>query len=166
MGAMLRGKKANKGIIIIFFVIAIGAGALSACASALPTQDTDCLPTVGEKAAQTAVSMIGRPYRYRGETPKGFDCSGLVRYSYLAAGIDVPHGTKSLMKITKTLSMADAQTGDLLFFEERGKKYSHVGIYLGGDVFVHAPGAGGKVKTESLQDPHWKKSFLEVRRFN
>jgi murein DD-endopeptidase len=166
MGVMLRGKKANKGIIVIFFVIAIGAGALSACASALPTQETDSSPTAGEKAAQTAVSMIGRPYRYRGDSPKGFDCSGLVKYSYLTAGIDVPHGTKSLMKVTKTLSMADAQTGDLLFFEERGKKYSHVGIYLGSDVFVHAPGAGGKVKTDSLQDPHWKKSFLEVRRFN
>jgi murein DD-endopeptidase len=166
MDVMLRGRKAHKGILIIFFVIAIAAAALSACASALSTQETDGSPTIGEKAAQTAVSMIGRPYRYRGDSPEGFDCSGLVRYSYLTAGVNVPHGTKSLMKVTKTLSMADARTGDLLFFEERGKKYSHVGIYLGSDVFVHAPGAGGKVKKDNLQDPHWKKSFLEVRRFD
>ena len=110
--------------------------------------------------------MIGRPYRYQGDSPEGFDCSGLVRYSYLAAGIDVPHGTEFLLKVTSPLSMTSARIGDLLFFEEHGKKYSHVGIYLGNDLFVHAPTSGGKVKKDSLQDPHWKKSFLEVRRFN
>lgn len=110
--------------------------------------------------------MIGRPYRYRGDGPEGFDCSGLVRYSYLTAGVDVPHGTEILLKVTSPLSMSSARIGDLLFFEENGKKYSHVGIYLGNDLFVHAPTSGGKVKKDSLQDPHWKKSFLEVRRFN
>jgi len=110
--------------------------------------------------------MIGRPYRYRGDGPEGFDCSGLVRYSYLTAGVDVPHGTEILLKVTSPLSMSSARIGDLLFFEENGKKYSHVGIYLGHDLFVHAPTSGGKVKKDSLRDPHWKKSFLEVRRFN
>jgi murein DD-endopeptidase len=123
-------------------------------------------PEAGEKAAQTAVSMIGRPYRYRGDSPKGFDCSGLVRYSYLTAGFDAPHGTEFLMRVTRSLSMQSARRGDLVFFAENGKKYSHVGIYLGNDLFVHAPGSGGKVKKESLQDPHWKNSFLEVRRFD
>jgi len=87
--------------------------------------------------------MIGRPYKYRGNSPAGFDCSGLVQYSYLAAGLDVPHGTKALMEITLPIDEG-MQIGDLLFFNERGKKYSHVGIYLGDDAFVHAPSTGEK----------------------
>jgi cell wall-associated NlpC family hydrolase len=148
---------------------------LASCASILVKPATSNTPdisekaehidtTIGEKAAFTAVSMIGRPYKYKGNRPAGFDCSGLVQYSYLAAGLDVPHGTKALRAIT--LPTGDnMQIGDLLFFNERGKTYSHVGIYLGGDIFVHAPGTGGQVETESLEDPHWKSSFIEARRF-
>ena len=120
--------------------------------------------TLGEQAAYTAVSMIGRPYKFKGNSPAGFDCSGLVQYSYLAAGLDVPHGTKALKDITLPTGET-MQIGDLLFFNERGKRYSHVGIYLGGDTFVHAPGTGGQVKTENLEDPHWKSSFVDARRF-
>jgi cell wall-associated NlpC family hydrolase len=83
--------------------------------------------------------MIGRPYKYRGDTPEGFDCSGLVRYSYLAAGMDLPHGTGPLSN-------------------------SHVGIYAGDSKFVHAPSSGKKVRMDSLQDGYWKKHFLEARR--
>jgi cell wall-associated NlpC family hydrolase len=155
--------------------LCLGILLLAGCASILvkpATSNTsdnrekaECIaPTIGEKAAFTAVSMIGRPYKYRGNSPAGFDCSGLVQYSYLAAGLDVPHGTKALKAITLPIDET-MQTGDLLFFNERGKTYSHVGIYLGGDTFVHAPGTGRQVETESLEDPHWKSSFVEARRF-
>lgn len=146
---------------VIFCVIILSA---VGCASAPPTQVTRHTPGIGEKAALTAVSMIGRPYKYRGDSPAGFDCSGLVQYSYLAAGLDVPHGTKALMNRTRSID-GNLQTGDLLFFNERGKKYSHVGIYLENDTFVHAPSTGGKVRKESLQDPYWKDHFIEARRF-
>jgi len=138
---------------------------LSGCAT-VPTGPVPENPsTIGEKAALTAVSMIGRPYKYKGDSPAGFDCSGLVQYSYLAAGLDVPHGTKALRN--RTLSIGrNLQTGDLLFFNERGKKSSHVGIYLENDTFVHAPSTGGKVRKDSLQDPYWRSSFVEARRFN
>lgn len=147
---------------------------LAGCASILVKPATSNTPdtsekaehidtTLGEKAAFIAVSMIGRPYKYKGNRPAGFDCSGLVQYSYLAAGLDVPHGTKALRAITLPTG-ENMLIGDLLFFNERGKKYSHVGIYLGGDIFVHAPGTGGQVETESLEDPHWKRSFIEARR--
>jgi cell wall-associated NlpC family hydrolase len=56
--------------------------------------------------------------------------------------------------------------GDLLFFDEKGGKYSHVGIYIGDNRFVHAPSTGKKVRKDSLRDAYWKKSFLEARRFN
>jgi cell wall-associated NlpC family hydrolase len=139
---------------------------LSASCTHAPVRQADGnVPTIGEKAALTAVSMIGRPYKYKGNTPAGFDCSGLVQYSYLAAGMeDLPHGTKALLGLTRSIGK-DMQTGDLLFFNERGKKYSHVGIYLENGTFVHAPGTGGQVKTESLDDPYWQSSFVESRRF-
>ncbi|MGE5173422.1 MAG: C40 family peptidase [Betaproteobacteria bacterium] len=138
---------------------------LVSCSSAPARPVTNYTPTMSEKAANTAVAMIGRPYKYRGDNPEGFDCSGLVRYSYLAAGLSVPHGTKPLRKVTRPVSFQEIRKGDLLFFYERGKKNSHVGIYLEDDIFVHAPSSGGNVKKESLSDPHWKKSFLEARRF-
>lgn len=122
-------------------------------------------PAAGEKAANTAVSMIGRPYKYTGDTPSGFDCSGLVRYSYLTAGMDLPHGTSSLKKITKSVGLSSARRGDLVFFVQEGKKYSHVGIYIGKNSFVHAPSTGGKVRKDSLTDPYWKKHYLDTRRF-
>lgn len=139
----------------------------AACASAPPVKPVaGYTPAIGEKAAKTAVSMIGRPYKFKGDSPEGFDCSGLVQYSYLSAGLEeVPHGTSALRRVTKPVGMKSLRTGDLLFFNERGKKASHVGIFLGGSLFVHAPSTGGKVRKESLEDPYWKKSFLEVRRF-
>jgi len=143
--------------------LAVVVSASCATMPAGPVPDTT--PTIGEKAALTAVSMIGRPYKYKGNTPAGFDCSGLVQYSYLAAGMeDVPHGTKALRKLTRSIG-SDLQAGDLLFFNERGMKYSHVGIYLENDTFVHAPSTGGQVRKESLQDLYYKEHFVDARRF-
>ncbi len=137
---------------------------LSGCAS-FPTQPvTEHTSTTGEKAAKIAETMIGSPYKYKGDNPAGFDCSGLVQYSYQAAGLDVPHGTKALRNRTRAISR-NLQTGDLLFFTERGKKYSHVGIYLENDIFIHAPSTGGKVRKDSLQDPYWKDHFIDARSF-
>ncbi len=138
---------------------------LFACASAPVRPVIGYTPAIGEKAARTAVSMIGRPYKYRGDSPEGFDCSGLVRYSYLAAGLDVPHGTKQLLRTTRSVSMRTVRKGDLLFFDEKGGKYSHVGIYIGHNTFVHAPSTGQKVRKDSLREAYWKKSFIEARRF-
>jgi murein DD-endopeptidase len=152
----------QQGIVygIIFCVILLSA---IGCAT-VPTGPVPDNTTIGEIAALTAVSMIGRPYKYKGDSPAGFDCSGLVQYSYQSAGLDLPHGTKALINRTRSIGR-DLQTGDLLFFTERGKKYSHVGIYLENDSFVHAPGTGGKVRKDSLQDPYWKDHFIEARRF-
>ena len=121
--------------------------------------------SVGDKAAETALTMVGRPYKYKGDSPAGFDCSGLVRYSYLVAGMDVPHGTNALRQHTRPVSDRDMRKGDLLFFHESGKKYSHVGIYEGDGRFVHAPSTGKHVCVDGLQDPYWEKHFLGARRF-
>jgi len=120
---------------------------------------------IGDKAADTALTMVGRPYKYKGDTPAGFDCSGLVRYSYLAAGMNVPHSTRSLRQHTRQVYDREMRKGDLVFFNQSGRKYSHVGIYEGDSRFVHAPSTGKRVRTDSLLDPYWKKHFLGARRF-
>lgn len=148
-------------LILVGFVSMLAAS----CASAPPRPVKGYSPAVGEKAADTAFSMVGKPYKYRGESPSGFDCSGLVRYSYLVAGVDVPHGTKSLMYVTRPVSRSSVRKGDLLFFLQEGKRYSHVGIYIGSDRFVHAPSSGKTVRTDNLTDPYWKKHLLDARRF-
>ena len=141
------------------------AGLLFAGCATTPTKHvTGYSASTGDKAASTALTMIGRPYKFTGDTPAGFDCSGLVRYSYLTAGMDVPHSTNSLKNSTRSVGLRNARKGDLLFFVQEGKKYSHVGIYVGNDQFVHAPSTGGKVRRDSITDPYWKKHYLDTRR--
>jgi murein DD-endopeptidase len=157
-------RAAGRTMIPLSFLVLVsllGAG----CASAPPSGSGRYSQSVGDRAADTALTMLDRPYEYRGETPKGFDCSGLVRYSYLRAGMDVPHGTRALLKRTRSVGRGEARKGDLVFFVQSGKKYSHVGIYLGSGKFVHAPSTGGRVRLDSLDDPYWKKHYLDTRRF-
>lgn len=136
------------------------------CVSAPPRPNGKYSAAAADKAADTALTMVGKPYQYRGDSPKGFDCSGLVRYSYLSAGLDLPHGTGPLMKRTVPILSRDMRRGDLLFFEQSGKKYSHVGILTNKRRFVHAPSTGKRVREESLDDPYWKKHFLGARRIS
>lgn len=136
------------------------------CAHTSPTKHIEEYAfSVSDKAADMALTMVGKPYKYRGDSPAGFDCSGLVRYSYRAAGREVPHGTKALRSATRSISYNEIRKGDLLFFLQGGKKYSHVGIYLNDNLFVHATSTGKTVRMDTLLDPYWGKHFLDARRF-
>lgn len=119
---------------------------------------------IGERAARYALEMKGKPYRYGGNTPHGFDCSGLVQYSYARAGAQVPRTTGALWKASHRVSTRQLRTGDLLFFNQNGKRSSHVAIYLGNDRFVHAPATGKNVSLAHLNDPYWRRHFQGARR--
>lgn len=121
---------------------------------------------VAERAAAHAERMVGRPYRYGGAGPSGFDCSGLVKYSYARAGLDLPHGTHQLWRLSRPVSLRQLRRGDLLFFDQEGRKASHVGIYLGDGRFVHAPSTGRQVYISELADPYWHRHFSSARRLN
>lgn len=153
----------HRSIIIAVFC---GMALLAGCVSAPPRPTGKYSAARADKAADTALAMVGRPYQYQGDSPDGFDCSGLVRYSYLSAGMDLPHGTSLLMKRTIPILARDMRRGDLLFFTQSGKKYSHVGILTTKNRFVHAPSTGKRVREESLDDPYWKKHFLGARRIS
>ena len=123
------------------------------------------LNTASRDATEVATSMIGKPYRYGGSTPQGFDCSGLVYFSFQRAGIKVPRSTERLRKQGQPVAAARAARGDLVFFNQEGRNSSHVGIYLGNNRFVHAPSSGKRVRVDSLTDPYWQKHWVGVRRF-
>ena len=124
-------------------------------------------PATADAAADHAASAVGTPYHYGGNNPTvGFDCSGLVQWSYARAGARLPHGTELLRKFSRPISLRDARRGDLLFFTQLGKSSSHVAIYLGDDRFVHAPSTGKLVYIASLADAYWKKHLDQVRRLS
>jgi len=148
-------------------ILAIAVAGLAGCAGSpeLPQQTkVRASDEVAAKAITYARQMLGKPYMYAGETPAGFDCSGLVKYSYGRAGISLPRDTQSQRRMSVLVSMHSLREGDLLFFDQEGRKNSHVGMYVGNGRFIHAPSSGGKVRTDSLNADFWKKHFVEARR--
>jgi cell wall-associated NlpC family hydrolase len=144
-----------------------GALAFSGCASTphnASTGSTNPAPERADRAASHALKMVGKPYKYGGSSPKGFDCSGLVLYSYKQAGVALPHSTEKQRSTSRLVKVAELRRGDLLFFHQEGKKYGHVAIYAGDGRFVHAPSSGKSVRTDRLDNPYWKKHLSEARR--
>jgi len=138
---------------------------LAACSSA-PVARVDPAPAASDRAAGVAVKMVGKRYRFGGESPStGFDCSGLVQFSYRQAGLAVPRSTEQQLRHSKVVKRAHLRRGDLVFFDQEGKKHSHVGIYLGDGRFVHAPSSGKQVRIDRLDSRYWRAHLSAVRRF-
>ena len=133
---------------------------LGACSSAPKQAEAD----VGARAARHALEMQGKPYRPGGNSPSGFDCSGLVQYSYSQVDLRLPRSTEGLWSGSRAVSRNDIRPGDLLFFHQEGKRNSHVAIYVGNNRFVHAPSSGKRVSTASLTDRYWNQHFSAARR--
>jgi cell wall-associated NlpC family hydrolase len=119
--------------------------------------------SVSQQAASIAARQVGAPYRYGGNAPTGFDCSGLVHYSYLQAGKAVPRTTTQLWGGTSAIHRDEIRPGDILFFRIDGK-VSHVGMYLGDNRFVHAPSTGRSVSIESLNSDFYRSAFIRAGR--
>jgi cell wall-associated NlpC family hydrolase len=114
-----------------------------------------------ETIVETALGQVGRPYRYGGDSPAGFDCSGLVAFSYAEAGIKLPHNTASQRSVGSRIDLGDARPGDLLFYKfNRSPSSLHVAIYLGHGKMVHAPASGKQVSVVHLDDDPWPGRFL------
>lgn len=107
----------------------------------------------------TAKKHLGARYDYGGISSKGFDCSGFVQYVYRENGINLPRSTMGQFKQGKKIDMANAKPGDLLFFRIYHGRISHVGIFVQGSVFIHAPSSGKCVSFADMNIEYWKKSF-------
>ena len=140
---------------------------LSGCASRVSYAQHSSPPDSRQTkhpATAIATKMLGKPYRYGGASPRGFDCSGLVYYAYHKAGYKVPRTSQRQYRDSLPVKRADIREGDLLFFRIEGK-VSHVGVYLGHDNFIHAPSSGKRVSIASLNTPYWKQRLTKAGRF-
>lgn len=108
-----------------------------------------------------ALSLTGIQYKYGGNNPAtGFDCSGFVRYVFHnAANLTLPPTARAISQIGKSVKKDELQPGDLVFFNTLKKAFSHVGIYIGDNKFIHAPSTGKTVRVESMQDNYWASRF-------
>jgi cell wall-associated NlpC family hydrolase len=110
------------------------------------------------QVVSTALTQLGRPYHWGGDHPKeGFDCSGLVHYSYLQAGVSVPRTSREQYRQSRAIRLSQLRPGDLIFFRLKSRRISHVAIYVGDNRFVHAPKTGKDVSFADLDNPYWRK---------
>jgi cell wall-associated NlpC family hydrolase len=122
--------------------------------------------TSGEKVVSIAAGLLGTPYRYGGESPRaGFDCSGLVFYSFEQMGLKVPRTAADQRKAAERIGRGDLEPGDLVFFRSSKGRVDHVGIYAGEGRFIHAPNSGSVVSYAYLDDPYYRTHFVSAGRF-
>ena len=150
------------------------ATVMAACSSSPPRErdwaDAANLNGTESRAQQDvvrrALGYVGVPYRYGGDSAEtGFDCSGLVWRVYRqAAGLRLPRDTYGISRKGVAIPPRELQPGDLVFFNTMKRPYSHVGIYLGEDRFVHAPSSGGSVSVARISDRYWRQRFDGARR--
>jgi cell wall-associated NlpC family hydrolase len=128
-----------------------------------PAVNTVPVASTADKAVQIALQQVGVPYRYGGANPNGFDCSGLVHYSYSRAGKMVPRTTSTLWSGMRPVAADQLRKGDILFFNISGKM-SHVGMYVGAGQFVHAPSSGKSVSVASLRSDFYRRALIRAGR--
>ena len=121
----------------------------------------------GSSVVALAQQYLGTPYVYGGSSASGFDCSGFTMYIFSQVGISLPHGATSQLSYGAEVSRSDLQPGDLVFFQDYGAVASHVGIYIGGDQFIHASSSyynGHCVVTSSLTETYYNNHYYTARR--
>lgn len=129
---------------------------------------TDLGITPREAMVGEALNHLGIRYRYGGNSPdEGFDCSGLVSYvAFRSMGMRLPRSAADIASKGQQIELAELVAGDLVFFNTMGRKYSHVGIYVGDDRFIHSPSAGGVVRVEHMKMAYWSKRYNGARRLD
>lgn len=108
-----------------------------------------------------ALGLIGIDYRFGGKNPeRGLDCSGMVAYIFKnAIGLNLVGNARQIASLARQIDATELRPGDLVFFNIQNRAYSHVGIYIGNNRFVHAPGANGKIKISDLKSGYYSQVF-------
>ena len=126
------------------------------------TQIATVVPTssYGTQVVAIAMSFLGTPYVWGGAAPGGFDCSGLVMYSFAQLGVSLPHSSYAMWNYGVPVPEDELEPGDLVFFDGLG----HVGLYVGGGDYIDAPYTGVDVRIDSLADPWAVANYVGARR--
>ncbi|MDR2695474.1 MAG: C40 family peptidase [Deltaproteobacteria bacterium] len=140
---------------------------LAGCGAHRSSSGSSKTPLAAKKVVESAYSQLGTRYRTGGNSPgKGFDCSGLVQWAYRQQGISLPRITKDQARAGRLVAPREGlQAADILVFKNnRGPHGLHTGLYAGGGRFIHSPGTGKNIRTESLETAYWKNSLIGARR--
>jgi cell wall-associated NlpC family hydrolase len=132
----------------------------------IATASISSIGQFGGELVLRAMNLLGVNYKFGGNTPDtGFDCSGFVRYVVKEAfGLVLPRRSEDISRAGQSISVDQLLPGDLVFFNTLKKTFSHVGIYVGNNQFVHAPSSGGGVRVESIDKNYWQSRFDGARR--
>lgn len=134
-------------------------GAFSAPAAATSSK------LFGKEIVYSAKQHIGLPYVWGGENPnRGFDCSGLVKFTFQEFNINLPHRADLQYNYGQSVSMKDLKPGDIVFFRSGGYPIGHVGIYIGKDQFIHAPRRGKPIQVSPMNKGWYKNRFVGAKR--
>ncbi|MGH8175584.1 MAG: C40 family peptidase [Steroidobacter sp.] len=128
----------------------------SATAPATPLPVVSPALSLGNEIAMRAISLLGAPYKWGGNGPTSFDCSGLVRFVHDQLGIETPRTAAEQFAAARPVQVSGLTPGDLLFFKINGKRVSHVAIYTGEGRFIHAPQTGRPVELRTLDDEYYR----------
>jgi cell wall-associated NlpC family hydrolase len=121
----------------------------------------------GNEVVLFAMALMDSDYRFGGSNPEsGLDCSGMVSYIYQQVlGIRLPHNAAQIARAGREISLSRLSPGDLVFFNTSGQPFSHVGIYIGDDRFIHAPGQDGKIRISNLKSGYFEQRLEAARTF-
>ena len=149
---------------------------LAACGGPAPRPDVStstlsqgslAISEQGNEVALYALGLIDTGYRFGGKNPEaGLDCSGMVSYIYgRAAGLKVQGSAADIARNGRPIERHLLRPGDLVFFNTLNRSFSHVGIYLGDERFIHSPSTNGRVRIDRLNDRYYAQRFEAARTF-
>jgi cell wall-associated NlpC family hydrolase len=152
-----------KNLVLIILLIL-----LSACSSS--PQRSGAVGTSNEttmnELVMYAMSLAETPYHFGGNSPEnGFDCSGFVDHVFHhSLGISLPRTSHEISKVGTPVQKEHLRPGDLVFYNTQHSSYSHVGIYVGENKFVHAPKSGSRIRVEKMNEKYWLNRYNGARR--
>jgi cell wall-associated NlpC family hydrolase len=156
---------------ILLAVTAIGAGGTAIATEQLRQAEEQ--PSFFERYTSAAhdvilhgLKLVGVRYRFGGnDEDKGLDCSGFVRLVFKdSLGTQLPRTAAEMSQVGQRIDTTQLKPGDLVFFNTMRRTFSHVGIYLGDNHFLHAPRTGAEVRVESMEDSYWINRYNGARR--
>ena len=141
---------------------------LSACGTSPPRPNSsgDFSDEQMNELVMYAVSLADTPYHFGGTSPEnGFDCSGFVDHVFQhSLKVSLPRTSHEISRVGIPVNIRQLRPGDLVFYNTQHSSYSHVGIYVGDDKFVHAPKTGSQIRVEKMNEKYWLNRYNGARR--
>jgi hypothetical protein len=152
----------HTGLLVVVLLACLCASLPARAAGPEPAPDNHS----GAELVLRALSLLGVNYKFGGSSPDtGLDCSGLVRHVFReTVGTVLPRKAEEISRSGENIDTSQLRPGDLVFFNTLRRTFSHVGIYIGNDQFVHAPSSGGGVRIEQMSKQYWSQRFNGARR--